>query len=107
VLLIFDDVITGFRMAPGGAQAHFGVTPDLTTLAKALAAGEKLSVVCGREDVVQVVDPTADASVPGVERIQGYLSFLYSTHQSLVILIFSGFTSRKLKTYGLASQTQE
>ncbi|MFT6288119.1 MAG: glutamate-1-semialdehyde 2,1-aminomutase [Halieaceae bacterium] len=66
VLLIFDEVITGFRMAPGGAQAHFGVTPDLTTLAKALAAGEKLSVVCGREDVMQVVDPTADASVPRV-----------------------------------------
>lgn len=66
VLLIFDEVITGFRMAPGGAQAHFGVTPDLTTLAKALAAGEKLSVVCGREDVMQVVDPNADPSVPRV-----------------------------------------
>jgi glutamate-1-semialdehyde 2,1-aminomutase len=66
VLLIFDEVITGFRMAPGGAQAHFGVTPDLTTLAKALAAGEKLSVVCGREEVMKVVDPNADSSVPRV-----------------------------------------
>ena len=39
VLLIFDEVITGFRVAPGGAQAHYDVTPDLTTLAKILAGG--------------------------------------------------------------------
>jgi glutamate-1-semialdehyde 2,1-aminomutase len=38
-LLIFDEVITGFRMAPGGAQQHFGITPDLATFGKALAAG--------------------------------------------------------------------
>ena len=39
VLLIFDEVITGFRVAPGGAQAYYDVTPDLTTLAKILAEG--------------------------------------------------------------------
>ncbi len=39
VVLIFDEVITGFRYAPGGAQAYFGVTPDLTTLAKIVAGG--------------------------------------------------------------------
>jgi len=38
-LLIFDEVITGFRVHPGGAQAHYGIQPDLTTLAKILAAG--------------------------------------------------------------------
>ncbi len=43
-LLIFDEVITGFRMAPGGAQAHYGVTPDLATFGKAVAAGLPLSV---------------------------------------------------------------
>lgn len=65
-LLIFDEVITGFRVAAGGAQAHHGVTPDLTTLAKALAAGEKLSAVAGRADVMAVVDPEASAEVPRV-----------------------------------------
>ena len=39
VVLIFDEVITGFRYAPGGAQDYFGVTPDMTTLAKIVAGG--------------------------------------------------------------------
>src|SRR5690606_18710177 len=39
VLLIFDEVVTGFRVSPGGAQAHYGITPDLSTLAKILAGG--------------------------------------------------------------------
>ena len=41
VLLIFDEVISGCRLAPGGAQQYYGVTPDMVTMAKALAAGEK------------------------------------------------------------------
>ncbi len=57
VLLIFDEVITGFRVALGGAQEYFGVTPDLTILGKALAAGEKLAVVAGSEEVMRVVVP--------------------------------------------------
>src|SRR3546814_13645830 len=39
VVLIFDEVVTGFRVSPGGAQQEYGVTPDLTTLAKILAGG--------------------------------------------------------------------
>ena len=66
VLLIFDEVITGFRMTLGGAQGHYGITPDLSTFAKALAAGEKLSVVGGREEIMRVLDPNADESVPRV-----------------------------------------
>ena len=54
-LLIFDEVITGFRVALGGAQAHLGVTPDLTVLGKALGAGFPISAVCGRRDVFEVV----------------------------------------------------
>lgn len=52
-LLIFDEVITGFRMAPGGAQQHFGVTPDLATFGKALAAGLPMSAIAGRRDVME------------------------------------------------------
>jgi glutamate-1-semialdehyde 2,1-aminomutase len=52
-LLIFDEVITGFRIAPGGAQQAFGVTPDLATFGKALAGGITLSAFAGRRDVMQ------------------------------------------------------
>ncbi|MDP9245726.1 MAG: aminotransferase class III-fold pyridoxal phosphate-dependent enzyme [Chloroflexota bacterium] len=54
-LLIFDEVITGFRMALGGAQEHYGVTPDLAVFAKALGSGFPISAVCGRADVMEVV----------------------------------------------------
>jgi glutamate-1-semialdehyde 2,1-aminomutase len=56
-VLIFDEVITGFRLSPGGAQGLYGVTPDLTTLAKALGAGERIAAVAGRAEVMRVVDP--------------------------------------------------
>ncbi|MCC6585788.1 MAG: aspartate aminotransferase family protein [Bryobacterales bacterium] len=52
-LLIFDEVITGFRISLGGAQAHFGVTPDLATFGKAIAAGMPLSAVAGRKDIME------------------------------------------------------
>ena len=57
VLLIFDEVITGFRLALGGAQELYDVTPDLSTFAKALCAGEKLGAIVGRKDVMDVLDP--------------------------------------------------
>jgi len=52
-LVIFDEVITGFRMAPGGAQQFYGVTPDLATFGKAIAAGLPLSAVAGRRDIME------------------------------------------------------
>lgn len=66
VLLVFDEVITGFRLASGGAQAVHGVTPDLTTFAKALAAGEKLAAVVGRESVMRCLDPERPEGTPAV-----------------------------------------
>lgn len=51
-LLVFDEVVTGFRFAPGGAQELYGVTPDLTTMAKALAGGLPGGAVGGRADVM-------------------------------------------------------
>lgn len=57
VILIFDEVITGFRLSAGGAQVHYGVTPDLATFGKALGAGERLAAVAGRADIMSVVDP--------------------------------------------------
>lgn len=57
IVLIFDEVITGFRLSSGGAQVLYGVTPDLATFGKALGAGERLAAVAGRADIMSVVDP--------------------------------------------------
>ena len=56
VLLIFDEVISGFRCSPGGAQKLYGVTPDLTTLAKILAGGYPGAALAGRADVLSTLE---------------------------------------------------
>lgn len=58
VLLIFDEVITGFRLSLGGAQQYFGVTPDLAVFGKAIAAGISLSMICGRKELMEKVHPS-------------------------------------------------
>ncbi len=55
-LLIFDEVITGFRVSPGGAQGHYGIKPDLTTLAKILAGGLPGGAVAGRADILAAIE---------------------------------------------------
>lgn len=55
-LLIFDEIVTGFRFANGGAQELFGVTPDLTALGKSIANGFPLSAVAGRADVMKLME---------------------------------------------------
>lgn len=55
-LLIFDEVITGFRVHPGGAQGHYGVKPDLTTMAKILAGGLPGGALAGRMDVMAGIE---------------------------------------------------
>jgi glutamate-1-semialdehyde 2,1-aminomutase len=56
-LLVFDEVLTGFRVHPGGAQALFGVTPDLTTLGKVVGGGLPVGAYGGRRDVLELVAP--------------------------------------------------
>ena len=56
-LLIFDEVITGFRLAWGGAQARFGITPDLTCLGKIVGGGMPLAAYGGRRDLMQMIAP--------------------------------------------------
>jgi len=56
-LLIFDEVITGFRVAPGGAQARYGVTPDLTCLGKVIGGGLPAAAYGGRRDIMEMVAP--------------------------------------------------
>ena len=56
-LLIFDEVMTGFRVAPGGAQERFGITPDLTTLGKIIGGGMPLAAYGGRDDIMRSIAP--------------------------------------------------
>ncbi|UCC87054.1 MAG: glutamate-1-semialdehyde 2,1-aminomutase [Anaerolineales bacterium] len=56
-LLIFDEVMTGFRVALGGAQALYGVTPDLTTLGKVIGGGLPVGAYAGRRDIMETVAP--------------------------------------------------
>ena len=58
VPLIFDEVVTGFRVSPGGAQKHFGIKPDLTTLGKALGNGFAIAAVGGRKEIMNQLAPT-------------------------------------------------
>ena len=57
VLLVFDEVMTGFRVAHGGAQARFGVRPDLTTLAKVVGGGMPLGAYGGRREIMSKIAP--------------------------------------------------
>jgi glutamate-1-semialdehyde 2,1-aminomutase len=53
VLLIFDEVITGFRLAPGGGQQYYGVTPDVTVFGKILGGGFPVGAFCGRREIME------------------------------------------------------
>jgi len=55
IVLMFDEIITGFRLAPGGAQEHYGVQPDLAVFGKAIAGGIPVAAIAGRRDVMDVV----------------------------------------------------
>src|ERR1700741_4133255 len=56
-LLVFDEVITGFRVAPGGAQELYGVRPDLTVLGKIVGGGLPVAAYGGRKDLMDLVAP--------------------------------------------------
>ena len=64
-LLIFDEVITGFRLSLGGAQQHFGVTPDLTTFGKIVGGGVPAAVYGGRAEIMRRVAPDGDVYQAG------------------------------------------
>lgn len=74
ILLVFDEVVTGFRMSYGGAQQYYGVVPDFCTLGKAIGGGFPLSAVAGRDDIMALFDrnrAAADRFVPQVGTLSG------------------------------------
>jgi glutamate-1-semialdehyde 2,1-aminomutase len=85
-LLIFDEVITGFRIALGGAQAALGVTPDLTVMAKGLGGGFPVAALGGRRDIM-------DLATNGVVSIAG-------TYSGNAIAVASAIESLRFLSHG-------
>ena len=63
-LLVFDEVISGFRLEAGGAQTRWNISPDIAVFAKAFGGGEKIGAVVGRADVMAVADPSRTSPGP-------------------------------------------
>lgn len=68
-LLIFDEIITGFRLGLGGAQAYYGVTPDITTLGKVLGGGIPIGLFAGKKEFMQRIIPQGDPIVDSEETV--------------------------------------
>jgi glutamate-1-semialdehyde 2,1-aminomutase len=92
ILLIFDEVITGFRLGPGGAQGLFGVLPDLTTLGKAVANGFPVSVLAGRSDLMSNLAPQGNVLFAGT--FAGHVLNLAAALKTTEILSREGFHAR-------------
>jgi glutamate-1-semialdehyde 2,1-aminomutase len=67
--LVFDEVVTGFRFAYGGAQERYGVVPDLAALGKVIGGGFPLAAVCGRRDIMRAFDPRLEGSPDFVAQV--------------------------------------
>ena len=74
IVLIFDEVVTGFRLSYGGAQEYYGVTPDICTLGKVIGGGYPLSAIAGRADIMAQFDQNrvgADGFLPQIGTLSG------------------------------------
>jgi glutamate-1-semialdehyde 2,1-aminomutase len=85
--LIFDEVVTGFRLAYGGAQEYYGVTPDLCAIGKSMSAGHPISAVCGRADIMEFAE--------GIRRITGNYVSLTGTYSGNPISCIAALATLK------------
>jgi glutamate-1-semialdehyde 2,1-aminomutase len=106
IILFFDEVLSGFRTHIGGIQAETGVTPDLTTHAKALANGLPLSSLSGRADLMHHLAPTGPVVHSGT--YSGFLPSVLAALATLEILrqpgIFEGINASGVEFYGQLQQ---
>ncbi|MEE9248181.1 MAG: aminotransferase class III-fold pyridoxal phosphate-dependent enzyme, partial [Dehalococcoidia bacterium] len=96
IVLIFDEVITGYRIALGGAQEYLGVTPDVVTLAKAVAGGFPLSIVAGKQ---KIMDSIADGSVMHAGTASGNITSLVAAEATIIKLKENGGEAIKYLHY--------
>jgi len=96
-LLIFDEVMTGFRVAYGGAQARYGVTPDLTTIGKVIGGGLPAAAFGGRADIMQLLAPLGAVYQAGT--LSGNPLAMAAGQKAMEILARPG-TYERLETLG-------
>jgi glutamate-1-semialdehyde 2,1-aminomutase len=84
--LIFDEVVTGFRLALGGAQEYYGVVPDLCALGKSISGGLPISVLCGRAEIMALVEPAARAAAGHVAQTGTFSGNPLSAVAALAVL---------------------
>ncbi|HEX7297572.1 MAG TPA: aspartate aminotransferase family protein [Solirubrobacteraceae bacterium] len=98
IVLIFDEVLSGFRMGLGGAQEHLGVEPDLSTWAKALGAGWPIAAITGTAEVMDVLGPVGSVVVSGT--YTGQLCTVMAALAALDVMSEPGFYERLNATAG-------
>jgi len=84
IVLIFDEVMTGFRLAPGGAQEVYGIRPDLTTLGKIIGGGLPVGAYGGRREIMEMVAPSGPMYQAGT--LSGNPLAMAAGHETLSIL---------------------
>ena len=92
IVLIFDEILSGFRMCPGGAQEYFGIVPDLCTLGKSVAGGTPLSVFGGKKEIMEHVRPLGESQHTGT--YNGHLIPVLAGIASLEQMSSDGFYER-------------
>jgi glutamate-1-semialdehyde 2,1-aminomutase len=91
-VLVFDEVMTGFRVAAGGAQARYGILPDLTTLGKVIGGGLPVAAVGGRKDIMQKIAPLGPVYQAGT--LSGNPVAVAAGLATLALVEAPGFQSR-------------
>ena len=91
-LLLFDEVLTAFRMAPGGAQEYTGVVPDLCVLGKAFGGGMPISAIAGRREVMRHLRPLGGSELSGT--YLAHLTAVLAAHAALETYHEPGFYER-------------
>src|SRR5699024_1721559 len=89
VVLIFDEVMTGFRVALGGAQAHFGITPDLSTFGKVIGGGMPVACFGGKKEVMSYIAPLCPVYQSG--NLSGHplaMTAGIATHKAISLPVF-------------------
>jgi glutamate-1-semialdehyde 2,1-aminomutase len=104
-LLVFDEVITGFRLGRGGAQARFGVTPDLTTLGKIIGGGMPIGAYGGRADLMDLVAPAGPVYQAGT--LSGHPLSMAAGIATLAELADEGYTALEASAAALAAGLTE